>query len=594
MGRGFLSGIFWGGILSLVVLFVSSQTLERQSLSFPKPNAAEVEVPGGSEFNQARPETDPVVPEADTRPAGDVATGVAVPEEEADTPPALDTAALEVPVPATTQDAPETLGDAPAEVDDVPAEDTTSETPVETTTADPLVTPETPAAAPETVTEEVAAPDAPAAEPEDNTQPLIIIHETPAKDAETEVAALPETEEAPEQPSQSSAPAVSSQSEAPAVPSAPATSEEVDLPWLKSLQAEQAINDGPGAPSLPEVSSEPSLPPVGSEDAPEQPEQPLITIIPRDEVEEAVADALEAADDPVEPSSSEEEIITLVVPDEAEEEPAPRSSGTLPVVRRLGDSSASEIAVEDDVDAETETGTETTEDASEDTTDVATGPALQVFGSDFEGADGEPLMSIVLVQLGDAALPVEVLEALPSHVSFAVDASSPAATSIARAYRAAGREVVMIPSLPAGAAPQDIEQALSANFERVPEAVAVMDVTGASFQSDRDAVAQVVDVVSDSGHGLITFPRGLNTAHQQAQRAGVPTGLIFRNLDAASETQDQILRTLDRASFRARQDAGVILVGSTGSTMLTALSEWALGNEAGNVTIAPVSVALGG
>mgnify|MGYP001803593660 CR=1 FL=1 len=67
MGRGFLSGIFWGGIVGLVALFVSSQTLERQVLSFPQPAAAEVEVPGGSEFNQARPESDPVLPRTDAR-----------------------------------------------------------------------------------------------------------------------------------------------------------------------------------------------------------------------------------------------------------------------------------------------------------------------------------------------------------------------------------------------------------------------------------------------------------------------------------------------------------------------------------------------
>ena len=163
---------------------------------------------------------------------------------------------------------------------------------------------------------------------------------------------------------------------------------------------------------------------------------------------------------------------------------------------------------------------------------------------------------------------------------------------LASAYRSAGREIVMIPSLPEGATPQDVEQALSVNFETIPEAVAIMDVSGNSFQSDRDSIQQVVDVVTDSGHGMITFPRGLNTAHQSATRAGVPTGLIFRRLDGGGETRDQIRRTLDRAAFRARQDEAVILVGTTALDTLATIVEWSTGNRAATVTLAPISAAL--
>ena len=97
----------------------------------------------------------------------------------------------------------------------------------------------------------------------------------------------------------------------------------------------------------------------------------------------------------------------------------------------------------------------------------------------------------------------------------------------------------MIPAVPQGAAPQDVEQALQANFAAIPEAVALMDVTGARFQSDRAVVGQVVEVVTDSGHGLITFSRGLNTANQEAQRAGVPSGLIFAILTVTTQTRSK-------------------------------------------------------
>jgi polysaccharide deacetylase 2 family uncharacterized protein YibQ len=223
---------------------------------------------------------------------------------------------------------------------------------------------------------------------------------------------------------------------------------------------------------------------------------------------------------------------------------------------------------------------------------IVTGDALTRWATDFEVTDDLPLMSVVLVHRGESALSADVVDGLPGTVSFAVNAGSPGAAKIAADYRAMGREVVMIPSLPVGATPQDVEVALRVNFETIPEAVAVMDNSGESFQSDRAAVAQVVDVVAASGHGLITFPRGLNTAHQRAERAGVPTGLIFRDIDGANETNEQIRRAMDRAAFRARQDEAVILVGRTEARTLEALAEWVLGNRAASVTLAPISAAL--
>ncbi len=619
MGRGFLSGSFWGGILGLVVLFLSNQALDRQSLSFPKPEAAAIEVPGGSEFNQARPETDPIVPKTDTRPEGEGVAGVPLPEDGSDTPPEMDTAALEVPVPATSQDALETLGEAPDETLDATEPETATDAAVGGETAETLADPESPGAAPETSTAEVAAPQT-TSETED--APVVSSSEDAAPaDSETEIASVPDTGDAPTQPVAGSAPQVSSQVEAPGGPSAPQVDDEASLPWLS--QNADSIDKAPDAPGLPQASVEPSLPPAGTE----TPEAPVVaeTVEAAPSTDDAVAAAVEEAlaeavdpDDPpaVDPATADTETAGVTIenddadaPTEASEstdgstglqpvetlterDQGSASDGSLPVVRRLGDSSSEEA--EEEI-ALLETDDEETVEVGEGDAETALNvPALQAFGSAFEAPGGVPLMSIILVQDGPIAMAPETLEILPPHVAFAVDASSPDASALAQTYRAAGREVVMIPNLPAGATPQDIEQALAVNFERIPEAVALMDVSGSSFQSDRAAVAQVVDVVAASGHGLITFPRGLNTAHQQAQRAGVPTGLIFRNLDNSGETQEQIRRSLDRAAFRARQDEAVILVGTTGATTLSALTEWVLGNRATTVAIAPVSAALGG
>lgn len=624
MGRGFLSGLFWGGILSLVALFISNQTLDRQTLSFPKPEATAVDVPGGSEFNQARPESEPVLPAVDARPEDTSVVGVAAPDQDDTTPPTLDVTALEVPVPETTQTAPEALGDAPEIEAETTEPDFTAEESVDTPVAEPLVEPETPGQAPETEVVDVDVPEvgadaedapevkvaedaAPQVEPvEEERAPLIIIHGSDEANDETEIAALPESEAPDVQTEPDTAPQVVGQIEAPEEPSVLDQSDAPSLPWLDQLRNSQ-IDEAPNAPSAPSVAEEPSLPPVGTN----TPAPPVIAgagDTAADSVDsDAVAAAVDAAlsdtpssdSSPEAPSEAEEAIdiaeddgsILQPVETFTDRDDAQTGTGNLPVVRRLGDSSSveeepSESAALGDTDA-AEVDTSVDEP-------VADGPALEIFATEFDAEGDLPLMSIVLVHEGGEPLPLDLLEILPPNIAFAVNASLSEAAGIAQAYRSVGREVVMIPSLPEGAAPQDVEQALGANFELVPEAVAVMDVSGSSFQSDRAAIEQVVDVVSSSGHGIITFPRGLNPAHQAAQRAGVPTGLIFRNLDGASETQEQIRRSLDRAAFRARQDEAVILVGTTGSTMLSALSDWVLGNRAASVTLAPISAALGG
>lgn len=592
---GFLAGVFWGAVVGGGVLVVSSLALDRQELSLPQPSASAVEVPGGSEFDQARPESDPVLPATEARPAGadagEVET-VEAPDDSADAPPVLDTAALDAPEPEL--DAPETLGDAPEPV--VDETEIATETAVEEAPAVELETPEAPGTTPVTQAEE---PEAPAAAEEPEAPEVIVIEITgdpdPAEDApsEPQVAIVTETDVEADQPDTETLPEVTTQGTAPSL-TQPELGSDTALPDSSAERETAALSESPEAPRLPQVAQEPSLP-----DAQPEPEAaPEVAAQPEPEPEAApaaentpAADTSAALEQDAEPTESDaanetpsffRQVEPLEVETETAGADAPSDNGTarLPSIRRAG------VAASD-------APTEEVADALAEVDDVPTdGPALQMFASEFDNPDGAPTISIVLIQKNASPVGQDVLQALPAHVTFAVDANSANVSTSARAYRTAGHEVVLVPSLPAGAAPQDVEQAMQVNLTKVPEAVAIMDASGSSFQSDRFAVRQVVDVVADTGHGMITFPRGLNTAHQEAQRANVPTGLIFRNIDAGGETQEQIRRALDRAAFRARQNEGVILVGTTAETTIAAIVEWALGNRAANVTIAPVSVAL--
>ena len=517
MARGFLAGIFWGGIVGFAMLAVSSLVFGRQELSLPRPEAVPVEVPAGTEFDQARPETDPVVPEAETRPDAEKVSGVVAPEDAVETPPSFDTSSLEVPQPSV--DGPGGLAETPQVAEEI---DITVTGPAgsdgEAPGASPvLVAPEVPGAAPETATNAPVEGEAPAEEDVAIVAPDVV--EEPAP-----VAPAPEVSQSPE----IVAPRII-ETDSALVPTAPAAPEAVEAPAID--EAPNAIVRVDGGESeffkpVDEIGNMAQnvetdrLPRIGGAPDAEETVTPSVRPLPGDEPQEVVE--------------------------------APSSAPL----------------------------------------QLDTGDALTRWAMAFDAPDDRPLMSIVLVHEGDAALSRDVVDGLPETVSFGVNAGSPGASTIARDYRAMGREVVMIPSLPFEATPQDVEVALRVNFETVPEAVAVMDNSGDSFQSNRSAVAQVVDVVAASGHGLITFPRGLNTAHQRAERVGVPTGLIFRDIDGSDETNEQIRRAMDRAAFRARQDEAVILVGRTKAITLEALAEWVLGNRAASVTLAPISAAL--
>ncbi len=216
------------------------------------------------------------------------------------------------------------------------------------------------------------------------------------------------------------------------------------------------------------------------------------------------------------------------------------------------------------------------------------GNALRQNASAFEAPDGLPILSVVLIHEGS----IPNLDTFPVPVSYAVDASRPGAADLARSYRAAGREVVLIPNLPARASPGDVEQALQINLGQIPQAVALMDLPSASFQSSRAAIAQVVAAAAETGHGVVTFPRGLNSAQQLADRSGVSAAVVFRDIDGDGQPSGAISRSLDQAVLRARPGQPVILVGRTRPDTLRALADWAQGSRAASVALAPVSTAL--
>lgn len=220
-------------------------------------------------------------------------------------------------------------------------------------------------------------------------------------------------------------------------------------------------------------------------------------------------------------------------------------------------------------------------------------PPLQAFAAPFAGAGGKPLFAIVLLDTGAADIDRAVWASLPLPVSFAVDPESPTAAEAMALYRAAGKEVIILPtSLPAGAQASDVETSLAAYQAMLPESVAVMSDPVSGFQDDRELASLVVPAIGAQGRGVLLFDKGLNSAAQIAQRDGIPYAMISKMIDTGGESVTVMRRYLDRAVFKAAQDGATVVMGQTLPGTLSALTEWSLEGRAGDVTLAPISALM--
>ncbi|MFK7877421.1 MAG: divergent polysaccharide deacetylase family protein [Paracoccaceae bacterium] len=223
-------------------------------------------------------------------------------------------------------------------------------------------------------------------------------------------------------------------------------------------------------------------------------------------------------------------------------------------------------------------------------------PALKAYAEPFENPDERPLMSIVLMDIGlsltDGPIGLAALGSFPYPITFAVDAESPDAADRAALYRAQGFEVMAKVDLPENLTAADTEVALGAAFDAIPEAVAVMEGTKAGLQGSREITQQVAKILTDTGHGIVWQPKGLDTAQKFAARDGVASVTVFRDFDAKGQTPVVIRRFLDQAAFRARQLGGVVMVGRVRPETISALLLWGLQDRVNQVAVAPVSAAL--
>ncbi|MCP3969031.1 MAG: hypothetical protein GY717_01660 [Rhodobacteraceae bacterium] len=225
-------------------------------------------------------------------------------------------------------------------------------------------------------------------------------------------------------------------------------------------------------------------------------------------------------------------------------------------------------------------------------TGTALQPALQRYAVPFEATPGVPLVALLLVDMPGGGVDPAGLAALPVPLTVAIDPNADGASARMTAWREAGAEVMVLTPLPAGATPADVEVSFQSFLAAVPHSVAVLDLPEALLQESRPRAAQVAEILAETGHGLVTYERGLNSGLQLARSKSVPAATVSRVFDDGTRDIAAIKRSLDHGAFRAGQAGSVILVGQVRAASLTAIAEWALGSRAATVSLAPVSSVL--
>ena len=224
-------------------------------------------------------------------------------------------------------------------------------------------------------------------------------------------------------------------------------------------------------------------------------------------------------------------------------------------------------------------------------TPVAYGKAIDLYARDKISDEGKPKLSIVLLTDQLSAIDPNLLQVLPIPVTFAVDPVNPAADTLLISLREREQEAVILADLPPEAAVQDVDAALTALVDMLPQTVGVIERQAGALQQSRDVMLHVPEVLNRTGHGLVVYEKGFNTLAKEAGKAGTPVATIYRNLDDADQNERAIRRFLDGAAFRAANSPSepIVVLARLRRETMSAIRIWALQDRAHKTAVVPVS-----
>ena len=224
-------------------------------------------------------------------------------------------------------------------------------------------------------------------------------------------------------------------------------------------------------------------------------------------------------------------------------------------------------------------------------TPVAYGKAIDLYARDKISDEGKPKLSIVLLTDQLSEIDPNLLQVLPIPVTFAIDPVNPTADTLLISLREREQEAVILADLPPEAAVQDVDSALTALVDLLPQTVGVIERQAGALQQSRDVMLHVPEVLNRTGHGLVVYEKGFNTLAKEAGKAGTPVATIYRNLDDADQNERAIRRFLDGAAFRAANSPSepIVILARLRRETMSAIRIWALQDRAHKTAVVPVS-----
>ena len=228
---------------------------------------------------------------------------------------------------------------------------------------------------------------------------------------------------------------------------------------------------------------------------------------------------------------------------------------------------------------------EITEPLADNPLDI--GRAIQLYASDSEAVDGRPLIALALVATDSINL--TQLDELSYPVTVAIAADHPDAVNWIEALRRRDQEVAITLDLAGDATVKDIETNLTAILSKLKKTVAVMEQSRGGLQQSRTQNQAVPDILSRSGHGLITYRIGLNSIHKNARNVNLFSAIVAENLTGLSPADMQ--RRLDRVLLEATKEGtkGALIVAPISGPVLQLISDWSAQDRAQRVQFVPVS-----
>lgn len=627
MGRGLLSGLFWGGAASMVLLIAASVYFPLRDLST---HATEDSLQGAEHASIERPETRPFL--ADPPPREDVSAPTGTDKEDAPgasgTPPEPDAVAQTLtlaeaerpPAPppqiatelapqtapdVTTQDrAPQdarSVGDALPPSAELAVEPDISERPAspvralppvanapETVPSDALAALNTPVPVPDTSVPAtlvkpgvVAMADGGLVRPDENTGsdpsgsgPLLAMPVPDLSALNAPDATAPATPRALAALAPGGQPEVSVMSPETALLASPRPV--TDLPQSRDSASSALSADQLRAPAPPRAAPPVATRPPASPNAGRAPESPPPPVTP------PVAEPVEAP-----------EVETAPVPENT------RTAQAIPVQTQsprvlLGGGSETLVSRGPGLSTRLPRIGELSPQQATATPDQGTTApvgALTRNARNFEAPQNVGLVSILLeLTQGDRAT-LDAVTQFRAPLAIVIDPTLPAAPEWAAALRAAGHEVLIaLTGLPPAPTPRDIDVALSAHISMLPEAVGVWLPQDNPVFTDRILLRHMVAVLSDTGHGLVTPLSGLDAAGQEARAAGLPAASVARRVQGAQEVD--LLRSLAQGALRAGSTGRYVLQAEPRAEVLSALATWNSGLGGQSLVLAPVSALL--